>query len=459
MNRFALTLRAKSVLTGAVVAAVVAFGTSSLTFFVARQFLLGQREEAAVSQVAVAARLTARNISDGQSALDSLLASARVLPDGRAALRTPEGWLVSTVGIGADDVPSPLVTALTDDVPARATALVSSVPNVVVGIPIVGDRNGTMWFVGFVALNELQRTLQTLLTALGLGVAATTAGGAVIGSWLSRRVSEPMAAISSAATAIAAGDLSMRVTEPNEPDLARIAHSFNAMTVALKSRIDREARFGALVSHELRSPLTAIRGATELISDQSNELPDRARFASAVLTERVAAFERILNDLIEISRYESGTVVVDLEPRRIMPMLEALCQRHDIDARLLDTSDVETDAEVLVDVRRLAQVFDNLVRNAALYAGGISAIRIDISADYVDVHFDDAGIGVPADDRDRIFEPFERGHRHSGVSGSGLGLAITAEHARIMGGGVSLSSSPEGGARFTLRLRRQASES
>jgi two-component system sensor histidine kinase MtrB len=459
MNRFALTLRAKSVLTGAAVAALVALGTSSLTFFVARQFLLGQREEAAVSQVSVAARLTARNISDGQSPLDSLLVSARVLPDGRAALRTSEGWLVSTVGLGADNVPIQLVASLTDGYPARTTSLVSNVPNVVVGIPIIGDRSGTMWFVGFVALNELQRTLQTLLVALGLGVGVTTAGGAVIGSWLSRRVSEPMAAISSAATAIAGGDLTMRVTEPNEPDLARIAHSFNAMTAALKLRIDREARFGALVSHELRSPLTAIRGASELISDQRDDLPDRARFASAVLTERVAAFERILNDLIEISRYESGTVVANLEARRIVALLEALCQRHDIDARLLDTSGVDSDTEVLIDVRRLTQVFDNLVRNATLYAGGIAAIRIDVSSDHVDVHFDDAGIGVPGDDRERIFEPFERGHQHSGVSGSGLGLAITAEHARIMGGDVTLTTSPEGGARFTLQLRRQEPES
>jgi signal transduction histidine kinase len=224
------------------------------------------------------------------------------------------------------------------------------------------------------------------------------------------------------------------------------------MTAALKARIDREARFGALVSHELRSPLTAIRGASELIAAQGSQLPDRARFASSVLSERVAAFEKILNDLIEISRYQSGTIVADLESRALAPLVAALCHRHGIDPRLAEFSD--DDVLVLVDVRRVTQIVENLVRNASVYAGGIVAVRVDVHPNHVDVHFDDAGIGIPEADRARIFEPFERGHQHSGVSGSGLGLAISAEHARIMGGDVLLTSSPEGGARFTLRLKR-----
>lgn len=454
-NRWTLTLRAKSVLIGSVVAFSVALGTSTLTFLIARQFLLTQRQQTAVSQVTVAARLTARNLADGQAPLDSLLAGAGVLPDGRAAMRFDGTWIVSTVGLGADDVPAPVTDALTAASPVRALAQVGDVPHVLVGIPLAATNGPTSWFVGFVALNELERTLNTLVTALAIGVAVTALGGGVIGSWLSRRVTEPMAAISAAASTIASGDLSIRVAEPREPDLARIAHSFNAMTSALKARIDREARFGALVSHELRSPLTAIRGASELIADQRENLPERARFASAVLSERVAAFEKILNDLIEISRYQSGTIVADLEPRRLTPLVAALCQRHDIDARLIDTTTNDADdIEVLVDVRRMTQIVDNLVRNASVYAGGISAVRTDVHPLYVDIHFDDAGIGIPEVDRERIFEPFERGHRHSGVSGSGLGLAISAEHARIMGGDVHVTSSPEGGARFTVRLVR-----
>lgn len=459
-NRWTLTLRAKSVLVGSVVAFSVALGTSTLTFLIARQFLLTQRQQTAVSQVAVAARLTARNLADGQAPLDSLLAGARVLPDGRAAMRFDDSWIVSTVGLGADDVPAPVADALTATNPVRALAGVGGVPHVLVGIPLATINGPTSWFLGFVALDELERTLNTLITALAVGVAVTALGGGVIGSWLSRRVTEPMAAISSAASTIASGDLSIRVSEPREPDLARIAHSFNAMTSALKARIDREARFGALVSHELRSPLTAIRGASELIADQRGNLPDRARFASAVLSERVAAFEKILNDLIEISRYQSGTIVADLEPRRLTPLVAALCQRHDIDARLIDTANNDTviddpgDIDVLVDVRRVTQIVENLVRNASVYAGGISAVRVDVHRLHVDIHFDDAGIGIPEADRERIFEPFERGHRHSGVSGSGLGLAISTEHARIMGGDVYVTSSPEGGARFTVRLMR-----
>ncbi len=453
-HRYTQTLRAKSAFVGALVAFAVALGTSALTFLVARQFLLTQRQQTAVSQAVVAARLTARNLADGQVPLDSLLAGARVLPDGRAAMRSDGNWIVSTIGIKADDVPTPMITALAATTPARMLSRVGDAPHVIVGIPLTSVDAPASWFIGFIPLDELERTLNALVVALAVGVVVTALGGGVIGSWLSRRVTEPMAAISMAASTVASGDLSIRVAEPREPDLARIAHSFNAMTTALKARIDREARFGALVSHELRSPLTAIRGASELIAAQSAQLPDRARFASSVLSERVAAFERILNDLIEISRYQSGTIVADLEPRRLAPLITALCQRHDVDPRLVDDPENFDDVEVFVDVRRVTQIVENLVRNAAVYAGGIVAIRVDVHEQHVDVHFDDSGIGIPDVDRERIFEPFERGHRHSGVSGSGLGLAICTEHARIMGGDMHVTSSPEGGARFTLRLRR-----
>ncbi|MEY4401407.1 MAG: hypothetical protein RL072_1272, partial [Actinomycetota bacterium] len=105
------------------------------------------------------------------------------------------------------------------------------------------------------------------------------------------------------------------------------------------------------------------------------------------------------------------------------------------------------------DVRRLEQIFVNLKRNADLYAGGIEAVRGERRDNRYLLHFDDAGIGVPVSEREKIFEPFMRGVQHSAVSGSGLGLAITREHARSMGGDIRADSSPESGARFTLSLR------
>ncbi|MFZ9795934.1 MAG: HAMP domain-containing sensor histidine kinase, partial [Ilumatobacteraceae bacterium] len=267
---------------------------------------------------------------------------------------------------------------------------------------------------------------------------------------LSRRVMEPLHDISSTAEQISGGDLTKRAKEPREPDLARIAQTFNEMTTSLRARIDREARFGAVVSHELRSPLTVIKGAAELIAAKRDELPTRAQLGSDLLGERVHQFERILNDLIEMSRYQSGGVQPVLEELSVKSLIETLCHRNGLDPRIIEVED----ALVVVDVRRFQQVFENLHRNAELYAGGLEAIRSEVQGEFIALHFDDAGSGIPKSDYEYIFEPFVRGNQHSAVPGSGLGLSITAEHVRIMGGAIIVGRSPEGGARFTTRLRR-----
>jgi signal transduction histidine kinase len=284
---------------------------------------------------------------------------------------------------------------------------------------------------------------------LAFGVGLGTLGGAAVGWRLSRRVMEPLHVISDTAEAISLGDLKKRVDEPREPDLARIAHAFNGMTQSLRARIDREARFGATVSHELKSPLTVIKGAAELIAAKRDELPSRAQLGSDLLTVQISEFEKTLSDLIEISRYQSGTVEPQLEVRSAARLLETMAGRHGVDVRKLEVQD----APIVVDVRRLEQIFINLKKNADLYANGLEAIRSEQVDDTYLLHFDDAGIGVAPEDRDRIFEAFVRGNHHTATPGSGLGLAITREHAKAMGGDIRVTSSPEGGARFTVTLR------
>ena len=227
------------------------------------------------------------------------------------------------------------------------------------------------------------------------------------------------------------------------------------MTFSLQRRIDREARFGATVSHELRSPLTVIRTAADIIASMRSELPPRAQMSSDLLTQRVEAFEKILNDLIEISRYQSGSVEVNLEELSVRQLVETMASRKGIDLRLVEVEG----ATVVVDVRRFQQIFENINKNAELYAGGLDAIRGVRSESNYELHFDDSGIGLTIDERDKIFEPFLRGEHHAAVPGSGLGLTITLEHARSIGGELVASTSPTGGARFTLRLNVAATQS
>lgn len=441
-----LTLRAKTTAIGALVALVLAVVASVSTYLLARQYMLQQRNEVAVTQVLAASRLASSAAASGADGLTILSTGAQVLPGSRAVLYSNGEWLVSGIGLSQDDLPPSLLQRLAEGSPARQRSVLRDEPIAVVGFPL-SQQPGT-WFIGVLSMQELARTLGVLRGALVVGVLLAILGGAGVGWLLSRRVMEPLHVIGDTAHAISQGDLQRRITEPHEPDLARIALAFNEMTDSLQTRIDRETRFSATVSHELKSPLTVIKGAAELIAAKRNELPSRAQLGSDLLTSQIEEFEKILNDLIEMSRYQSGHVQPHLETLSAAQTVQTMADRHDIDLRLVEV----VDAEIIVDVRRLEQIFVNLKRNANLYANGIEAIRGERNGIWYELHFDDAGIGVAPSERERIFEPFVRGKHHSAVPGSGLGLAITREHARSMGGDLHVSNSPEGGARFSLTL-------
>lgn len=440
------TLRSKTVATGALVALAISVLASASTYFLSRTYMVNQRVETSRAQVLSAARLLSKNLSASNAPLDSLLDASRVLPGSLALLRQGDEWITSGIGASEADIPTSLRSALDESRAASQISPLNGRPAAVIGYPITAES--TTWFVAFLPLTELDRTLGVLRLALVIGSILATISGAIIGGRLSRRVMEPLHDVSNAALIISQGDLDVRARTPSEPDLAQIARSFNAMAQSLQERIKREARFGAMVSHELRSPLTVIKGATEIIDAKRDELPERAQMGLDLLKERVGAFERILNDLIEISRYEVGTIEPALESRNLQLLLETLAIKYGLDPRILVIDDVE----VSVDIKRFQQIFDNITRNADLYANGLVGITSEIVGDMVHIHFDDAGIGIPEAERERVFEPFVRGLQHSAVKGSGLGLAIAMEHAKIMKGKLSATSNPEGGARFTVSL-------
>lgn len=428
--------------------------TSLAIFQIAESYLTNQRIAIATSQVSVASRLVAQAIYNGNTPLDSLLTASNTFANAQTAIRQNDEWFVSKAGFDIEEIPNEIIDLVNQGNPVRSVISFGGNPAIAIAIPISINDATNYQFVGVVATLELQRTLSLLQNVLLAGVIFSSVGGAFVGFWLSRRVSEPLHDVSEAAQRIAFGDLTIQIATPSEPDLKNIADTFNFMTKSLQNRIAREARFGAVVSHELKSPLTAIRGATDLLDGMRSELPKKATLSIDILNERVRYFERILNDLIEISRYESGTVQANLEELAIQPLLKALLNRDQrAHIQLIDSSSTKHSI-ALVDSKRFQQIFQNLVSNAETYAHGLSAIRIEESEEQIIIHFDDSGIGIPNDIEHVIFDPFFRAPQHSAHPGSGLGLTISKEHANIMGGDLNVSKSPDGGARFSLHLRR-----
>ena len=180
-----------------------------------------------------------------------------------------------------------------------------------VGIALPGHAR----FFAIYNLSSAADTLHALLATLIAAGIVTTALGAVLGRWAAGRALRPLRDVSQAALAIAGGMLDTRLETADARDLAVLTSSFNRMADRLQQRIERDARFTSDVSHELRSPLTTLAAALSVIEARKDEMPERSRHALELLAAEVRRFQRMVGDLLEISRYDSRSA--DFEPTSV----------------------------------------------------------------------------------------------------------------------------------------------
>jgi signal transduction histidine kinase len=301
----------------------------------------------------------------------------------------------------------------------------------------------------------LLRDLDLILTIGGwlLVLQTLTAGlvGVLIGRYAFGRIIRPLFRLGAGARRIATGDLSTRIPLTRDPDLDPIAASFNGMAESVQSRIQREQRFSANVSHELRSPLTAVVGTVDLLDRNLDQLPEREQKLIATLHTQTTRMSQMLIDLLEISRIGND------DP----PLLESVDVRtlclDAIHIRNLPNNLVIGATQVIrTDTRRFERIVGNLIDNANRHGGGVTAVRIEQcpfpKEGYVRVCVEDNGPGIPASEVDRLFEPFTRGEDAKETSGAGLGLAIAFEQSHLLGITVEFESPASGGSRFVIEI-------
>ena len=446
-------LRLRSRLLAAFVggALVLVAGVALLSYGLTRRYLLTQRETSAQRQAQANARLVGGALRS-DSDLPQLLASLQSPAGSSTVVLLHDGrWFAASLDIGRDAIPAPLRRAVVDEQSrARQRYDLDHVPRLAVGLPL---PNGDAYFEIFL-LRELDRTLRTLRVALTTAAAAALIGAGGLGVWSSRRLLDPLAEIGATATSIAGGKLDARLDVGSEVELSALADSFNQMVAGLQQRIERDARFASNVSHELRSPLTALRTAVQNMETRRASMDERTGRSLDVLSREVERFEHLVQDLLEISRFDAGVVQASTEEvflgELVFHAVEALPDR-DVPVEVAASA---TDTVVLADKRRLVQVIFNLVANARQHGGGVERLRIEADQDSVRIIVEDRGPGVPPEDRERIFERFYRGRQTDRATGGvGLGLALVAEHARLHGGRAWVEGRHDGGgARFVVEL-------
>jgi signal transduction histidine kinase len=321
-------------------------------------------------------------------------------------------------------------------------------PAIVVGVPL----SASAVFYEVVQLRELERTLQVLAFALAAVAIMVAGGGAAVGWYVTRHALRPMVAVATAARGIAGGDLETRLDPQTEPDLAELSTSFNHMADQLARRIERDHRFAADVSHELRSPLQTLAAAVSVVDRRRDQLDERSAAAVTLITDEVARFQSLVSDLLELAR---GNRPAQRESVDITQLATRVCRSRGVSDEIVELQP-GTPTVWSVDRRRVEQALGNLIDNAVRYGGGPVAVRLGgDTAGGCFVEVDDAGPGVAQEDRIAIFDRFVRGpaakDRGAG-DGTGLGLAIVSEHAKAHDGRASVESRPGGGARFRIEL-------
>ncbi len=299
---------------------------------------------------------------------------------------------------------------------------------------------------------DLNADLELLRNVLiGCAVAVTLIGAAV-GWWASRRVLTPLHQLAGTAARIASGDLDLRLPATADQDLAITVESFNSMVDSLQRRIEREHRLFGDVSHELRTPLTTLMASVEVLNRHRGDLPERSQRAVGLVTDEVDHLRRLLDDLLALARVEAGMHHGDAEPLSVRDLLT-----HTLADRRYPAGLLSIDQDVTVRGRKLEleRAVANLLHNADRHGGGVVAVSVHRDGTDAVITVDDAGPGVPPEDRTRIFERFAtaRSGRRS-PDGTGIGLALVAETVATHHGRVDCTERPGGGARFVVRLPR-----
>ena len=304
---------------------------------------------------------------------------------------------------------------------------------------------------------QLEETLAQLRLALGGGAFALVVVALLAARSVARGVLAPVNAAAQAAQRIERGDLATRVPVTSTDEFGVWADSFNRMAEALEESIGRleaaqsqNRRFVADVAHELRTPLGALVAEASILREHLGSLPPDSRRAGELLVTDVARLRGLVEDLMELSRFDAAAEQVAFEPVDLVRLVRAI-----VDARSPTAKFAGPDEAVMVesDSRRLERIVGNLLDNTREHApDSVVLVEVQAGRDDVIVAVSDDGPGVPGHDLERIFDRFYKADpsRHGGSSG--LGLAIASEHALLIGGRLHATNRPEGGLRLELRI-------
>ncbi|MET8572303.1 HAMP domain-containing sensor histidine kinase [Streptomyces sp. NPDC004783] len=472
-----LGLRTRLVITFVLVALVSALTATALAYRDARTAVLRRTQDAAVADLRERATTVAADF-DLPPDHRSLTRFAARVSDGLGArivvaryqdLAAVSDPLADTKG----RITAELRAAVTAGDGARfQRVLWRGEPYLVVGMPVTyadGDRRASALEVYAITDLRAERDdTAALLDSVRAGTVPVVLLAAVLALLAAGTVLRPVRKLGRATRELARGDLGSRVAVTGHDELAELARTFNETAEALQASDgvlrEQEAkarRFVADVSHELRTPLAAMTMVATVLEEDADRLPpDTARAARTVGAE-TARLSRLVEDLMEISRFDAGAVRLNAAETDLAGTVRASLALRGWPDRV--ETRLQEGLRTVIDRRRIDVIVANLVGNALRH--GAPPVTVTLRTDRVAgddwalLEVADHGPGLPPDVRGRVFDRFykadaarTRGAADGNGQGSGLGMAIALENARLHGGTIDVADAPGGGALFTLRL-------
>jgi signal transduction histidine kinase len=320
-------------------------------------------------------------------------------------------------------------------------------------------------YLGAVVLARDRNDLASAWRSIALRVLLAAAIGLVVAlalvTWLTRRVTDPLARLQAATARVAGGDLGVTIERGGPEEVDALAAAFNTMVRELARRDELARDFLMRITHDLRTPLTAIRGHTQALADGVVPDPEVPRSLAAIEDETVR-LDALVADLLDLARLQARRFRLDLgsvDPAELLERAfdgfggEAARRGVDYERRIGPMPELVTDGA------RVRQIVENLLDNALRWTPAGGSVRLEAGARAgggVVVVIADTGLGIPAGDLATIFDPFTSHETPDGRQGSGLGLAISRELAIALGGTLTAESREGAGSRFTLELPSEA---
>ena len=280
-------------------------------------------------------------------------------------------------------------------------------------------------------------------------------------SLLVKKITRPLQDLSARSAELTAEGLqTAALPVPRSPvELSRLTRTYNALTERLAQSWSQQRQFVSAVSHELQTPLTLVSGSLKRVIRKAPQLEPQLLQRLHDAEEETIGMQQLLNDLLDLSRSDSGRLQVKQEAVDLRPLLEEVVRAQG--AALTREMTLELPAETtattaLGDPARLRQVLLNLIENAHKYSPPQQPIQLRLTSAVTDLllEVEDRGIGIPLQDQAYVFDRFHRGSNTTGQSGSGVGLSVVKLLVEAMDGSIKVNSEPGMGSCFGINLRR-----